>query len=177
MPQGVWVRLPSSVDKAHTMLYYKLITKMKTRLRQPHTIIIILAIIAILNAAYLTSVAYGGSSFCDINATLSCGSVFSFSWSWIAGIPFPVAALIVYPVLGFLAWKWRKYDKNSIRWWKYVRIISGLGMLFNLYFLYHEVVTGVYCPFCLICLAIIITILVMSRREVDVLQKYHTKHK
>ncbi|USN57616.1 MAG: hypothetical protein H6766_03240 [Candidatus Peribacteria bacterium] len=101
-----------------------------------------------------------------MNATLSCGGVFGFSWAWIGGIPFPVIALVVYPVLGFLAWKGRKYNKNSIRRWKYVRVISGLGMLFNLYFLYHEIISGVYCPFCLICLVIIITIFVTSWKEV-----------
>lgn len=138
---------------------------MKTRLRQPHNIIIVLAAIAMINAIYLVSVAYGGSSFCDINSAMSCSSVFSYSWSWIVGIPFPVVAIVVYPVLAFLARKGRWYDHNSIRLWKLVRLFSGFGILFNGYFLYQEVITGVYCPFCLICLAIIVTIFLISWRE------------
>jgi uncharacterized membrane protein len=143
---------------------------MKKRLCQPHNIILLLATIAVVNAIYLTSIAYSGGGFCDINATMSCGTVFSYSRSWIGSIPFPLAAVVVYPLIWFMAWKGRTYDENSIKWRKFAFLVSGLGIMFNSYFLYHEIMTWVYCPLCLICLGIIVTIFVMSWRQLRALK-------
>ena len=69
-------------------------------------IIIILCIIAIFNAAYLTNLAYSelaGPSFCDINSTLSCNSVLAHPAAQFFGVPFPVIALVVYPILLIIA--------------------------------------------------------------------------
>ena len=59
------------------------------------------------------------SSFCDINETLSCSSVLENPLSQIYGIPFPILAMIVYPIILLIAllwifWKIKKCFKNII---------------------------------------------------------------
>jgi uncharacterized membrane protein len=94
--------------------------------------VIILCIIAIFNAAYLTNMAYSelsGPSFCDISATISCTSVFSNTASQIFGIPFPAIALVVYPIL--LAIALLGYYKKISMHWTWLRWLSLGGMMFN----------------------------------------------
>jgi uncharacterized membrane protein len=126
--------------------------------------VIILCIIAIFNAAYLTNMAYSelsGPSFCDISATMSCTSVFSNTASQIFGIPFPVIALIVYPVLLLVAVLWYYKKINTHRSW--LRWLSLGGMLFNGYIIFQETfVIKAFCPLCLLCTGIIITIHILS---------------
>ncbi len=149
---------------------------MKKALR-PHTIVLLLSTIAIVNALYLTYIAlYQTGSICDINEVASCSSVFAFSWSWILGVPFPAIAMVVYPVLVFLAWKGRDYDITSLKRRKATAIMATMGICFNLYFLTHEVIDNVYCPLCIICLVIIITISIMSWRQVKKLKKLKNQH-
>jgi len=66
------------------------------------SIILLLSVIAFLNATYLTGKAYNlvpGKTFCDINSTWSCGNVVQHPAAWIFGLPFPAIAMVVYPVL------------------------------------------------------------------------------
>lgn len=126
--------------------------------------VIILTIIATLNAAYLTHMAYGqlnGPSFCDISATMSCTSVFNNTASQIFGIPFPAIALVVYPVLFLIALWW--YLNKISRSQQALRRLSLGGFLFNSYFIYQEAfVIKAFCPLCLLCTGIIITIHILT---------------
>jgi len=66
------------------------------------TIILILCVVAFLNATYLTGKAFDlipGKTFCDINSLFSCGNVVQHPAAQIFGIPFPAIAMVVYPVL------------------------------------------------------------------------------
>lgn len=78
-------------------------------------VILVLSILAFLNASYLTSLALeirsgeATQGFCDISNSLSCSSVLAAPQAWIGSIPFPAVALIVYPVLVAIAiWGFRK---------------------------------------------------------------------
>lgn len=70
--------------------------------------IILLSLLAFVNAGYLTYQAYtqtaGTTSFCDINDKFSCTNVFAAPQAWIGPVAFPVVALIVYPVLALIAY-------------------------------------------------------------------------
>ena len=78
-----------------------------------YLIILVLALIGVLNAAYLSYHAYdfwfGANADalrmlpCDISATFSCSDILSNPRSLIFGIPFPMIALVVYPILSLLA--------------------------------------------------------------------------
>lgn len=103
-------------------------------------------------------------SFCDINETLSCSAVLSNPLSQIYGIPFPVIALFVYPIIFLVAILWilgkiRKPTKILMFMW------FG-GMMFNGYFIFQETFNiGAFCPLCLMCSAIITTIALLSLSE------------
>ena len=134
-------------------------------------IIIVLCIIAIFNAAYLTNLAYSelsGPSFCDINSTLSCNNVLVHPAAQIFGIPFPVIALIVYPILLLIAIL--GYTKTITSHWIQLRRLSLWWMLFNSYIIMQEAfVIKAFCPLCLLCTVIIIIIhtLTYNNRTVE----------
>jgi uncharacterized membrane protein len=134
--------------------------------------IMILAGIALWNAVYLTTQAYTlkskmteslgtYSSFCDINSTFSCSNVLLSPRAQIFGLPFPAIAIVVYPIiflvalLGYLGMCRRSFE-----------ILAGMaigGICFNGYFIYQEAFhIGSFCPLCLMCSGIIITILGIS---------------
>jgi len=106
-----------------------------------------------------------GWSFCDINETLSCSAVLSHPLSQIYWIPFPLIALFVYPIillvtiLGIL----KKYKYV----FKTLALMSVGWIMFNGYFIYQETFNiWAFCPLCLICSAIILTIFGLSATEV-----------
>lgn len=74
--------------------------------------IIGLSIIAWINAVILSYKAYQFQflpvaerplSFCDINAVFSCTQVLAHPASLIFGIPFPMIAFLVYPIIAGIA--------------------------------------------------------------------------
>ncbi|MFA6090179.1 MAG: vitamin K epoxide reductase family protein [Candidatus Gracilibacteria bacterium] len=134
--------------------------------------IMVLAAIAFGNAVYLTTQAYtlktqlaesAGSyaSFCDINSTFSCSNVLLSPRAQFFGFPFPALAMVVYPViflialLGYLGICRKAFS-----------ILAGIavgGMCFNGYYIYQEAFhIGSFCPLCLACSVIIITIFGLS---------------
>ena len=134
--------------------------------------IIALSIIAFGNAVYLTNQAYtlktkitestgSYSSFCDINSTFSCSNVLLSPRAQFFGFPFPALAMVVYPIIFLVA----LLGYLGI-WRKAFPILAGMaigGMCFNGYYIYQEAVyIGSYCPLCLACSAIIITIFGIS---------------
>ncbi len=140
-------------------------------MQKTYLFIMILCIIAIGNAGYLSYEAYQMihntnplavfSSPCDISETLSCTNVLTDKRTWILGIPFPYIALVVYPVLLLLALV--GYLRQSLTSMKVILAMSLGGMCFNGYIIYQEALyIHAFCPLCLMCTAIIVTIFVMS---------------
>ncbi|MFA6080627.1 MAG: vitamin K epoxide reductase family protein [Candidatus Gracilibacteria bacterium] len=135
-------------------------------MKKKYLIILILALIALGNAIYLSSKAYQllhpvpgviVSSGCDINATISCTSVIVHPDTMIAGIPFPYLALIVYPIIILLTLWGLAIGTNKPA--KIINWVALGGMLFNGYIISQEVLyIHAYCLLCLICAAIIVTI-------------------
>jgi uncharacterized membrane protein len=135
-----------------------------------YLIIFILALIGVFNAAYLSWHAYdfwfGANADalrmlpCDISATFSCSDILSNPRSLIFGIPFPMIALVVYPILSAIAlWGW--FSQKVLP----AKILTGLalgGMCFNSYVIYQEFIVGVFCPLCAMCSVIIVTIFILS---------------
>ncbi|NCO97864.1 vitamin K epoxide reductase family protein [Candidatus Gracilibacteria bacterium] len=134
--------------------------------------IMVLAAIAFGNAVYLTNQAYtlkakiaestgSYSTFCDINSTFSCSNVLISPRAQFFGFPFPALAMLVYPViflialLGYLGICRKSFP-----------ILAGMataGICFNGYYIYQEAFyIGSFCPLCLVCSAIIVTILGIS---------------
>jgi uncharacterized membrane protein len=92
---------------------------------------------------------------------MSCTSVFSNTASQIFGIPFPAIALVVYPVLLLIALL--GYYKKITTHRSWLRWLSLGGMMFNGYIIFQETfVIKAFCPLCLLCTGIIITIHILS---------------
>jgi uncharacterized membrane protein len=81
-------------------------------MKNKYILILVLALVALGNAIYLSYTAYqllhtvAGvtvTSGCDINPTFSCSNVIVHPDTMIAGIPFPYLALVVYPIITLLA--------------------------------------------------------------------------
>lgn len=130
-------------------------------------VILLLCLIAFFNASYLVYKWYcvnflePTQSFCDINATYSCSNVLAHPAAMIWGVPFPAIAMLVYPILALVAFLW--YTGRITSHWKILTILSGLWILFNGYFIYQETfVIQAFCPLCILCSAIIISIFVLS---------------
>lgn len=133
-------------------------------------IICIISILAFVNATYLTIHNYQiekmdksnlSSSFCDINNIFSCTSVLSSPYSKVFWLPFPAIAMIVYPLIFVIA----LLGLNSaIK--KPFHILAFFGLwwtMFNWYFISQEIIyIWAFCPLCLLCTAMIITILIIS---------------
>lgn len=135
-------------------------------MKKKYIIILVLALIALGNAIYLSSKAYQllhpvpgviVKSACDINATMSCTNVIVHPGTMIAGIPFPYLAMIVYPIIILLALWGLKVATNKPA--KIINWVALGGILFNGYIISQEVLyIHAYCLLCLICAGIIVTI-------------------
>lgn len=134
-----------------------------------YRIIIVLAVIAIVNAAYLSYKAYffryvdplGLTSFCDFSSFNSCSEVLRHPLSNVFGIPFPWVALVVYPILLGLAWY--GYKHQSYTQAKALATLSFLGMCFNGFIIYREILfIKAFCLLCFMCTLIIISIFFLS---------------
>jgi uncharacterized membrane protein len=139
-------------------------------MKNKYIFILVLALVALGNAIYLSYTAYqllhpvAGvtvTSGCDINPTFSCSNVIIHPDTMIAGIPFPYLALVVYPIISLLA-LWGLAIKTN----KPAKIINWIalgGICFNGYIISQEVLyVHAYCLLCLICAAIIVTIFGVS---------------
>lgn len=129
----------------------------------------VLAAIAIINAAYLSYKAYffryvdpmGLSSFCDFSSTASCSEVLRHPLSQVFGVSFPWVALAVYPILFGLAWF--GYKRQSFTQAKALAVLAFLGMCFNGFIIYREILfIKAYCLLCLLCTVIIVSIFILS---------------
>lgn len=138
----------------------------QNRMNKKYIFIIILTILGMINAFYLSYEAYSllfsgkdpifGNSFCDINATFSCTNFLSNPRSLIFGIPFPMIAAVVYPLLFILAII--GYQKKSIKIAKIITLIAVCWLLFNGYVISQEFMLGAFCPLCLMCTGYILLI-------------------
>ncbi len=138
-------------------------------LMKKYLVIVALASVALINAAYLSYKAYffrfidplGLTSFCDFSSFNSCSEVLRSPLSSVFGIPFPWVALAVYPVLLGLAWYGHKHQSYTQA--KILVVLSFLGMCFNFFIIYREIVfIKAFCLLCFICTLIIITIFLLS---------------
>lgn len=130
--------------------------------------IIILSILGVLNAGYLTYLfvqeRQGGltTTFCDINNTLSCSSVITSPYAQLFGVPICTIALFVYPFLILLAALSLK-EKTPKDYFFALGILSAMGTTMNLIYIYNEFAyIGAFCILCIVCGLLIITNLIVS---------------
>ncbi len=128
--------------------------------------IIILSLISIWNAIYLTIAAFNYKAgiweklVCDINSYLSCSELFSHNFTWIFGYPFAMLALFVYIfiIIISLLWIFKKF-KNTF---EILLIVWISWMLFNTYIIVNEILISVFCLTCMLCSLSITAITIIS---------------
>ncbi len=158
------------MKRALKSIYLLLITLTPLLSMKKYLFIAVLAAIGIFNALYLSYHAYGfwfGDNAealrmlpCDISATFSCSDILKNPRALIFGLPFPMIAAIVYPVLFIIAligWFTRSVTPAKI-----LTVLAFLGMCFNGYVISQEAIVGVFCPLCAICTGLIIAIFITS---------------
>ncbi len=128
--------------------------------------IIILSLISIWNAIYLTIAAFNYKAWvwqklaCDINSYLSCSELFSHDFTWILGYPFAMLALFVYifiiiiSLLGIL--------KKCTKTFEILLVVWISWMLFNSYIIANEIMIKVFCLTCMLCSLSITAITIIS---------------
>ena len=80
------------------------------------------------------------------------------------GVPFPMIALFVYPVLLTLAIL--GYAKEKAVFFKPLAVLAAMGTMFNAFIIYRETVyIKSYCILCLFCTLIIVTIFAVSMMQ------------
>lgn len=138
--------------------------------RIPAITIIVVSLIGMVNAIYLTYLflqdkwGEAEKSFCDINASLSCSSVVTSQYAQFMGVPVCTIALFVYPILIVLAWMTlgRRKTKNLFY---AISLLSAMGLMLNIVYIYNEVTyIKALCALCILCTVFIATNLVMSIR-------------
>ncbi len=138
-------------------------------MKKRYWFIIIVSVIAFVNALYLSMQAYmyriassQAPSFCDFSSGVSCSAVLQSPYANVFGIPFPWIALGVYPVL--LAIAIIGLRRKTVGPARVLAVLSFLGMLFNFFIVYREIVfIHAFCVLCALCTLIIIAIFVASR--------------
>jgi uncharacterized membrane protein len=140
-------------------------------MKKQYLSILWLSCIAWINAIYLSYQAYQAQfisasekhlSFCDVNETFSCTQVLDHPASMVFGIPFPMIAFVVYPILAWIAIYGLKKSTQALPM-KLLALFSAGWILFNSFIIYKEItVIHAYCYLCLICTAIIVTIFSIS---------------
>jgi uncharacterized membrane protein len=138
-------------------------------MKKRYLFIMLVCVFAFMNALYLSEQAYtfmvldrAGNSFCDLSSSVSCSTVLQSPYSKVFGIPFPWVALVVYPVLFVLAWVGYRTERRTPA--RALTILSGAGVLFNLFIMYREIFfIKAFCILCAVCTVIIITIFLVSR--------------
>lgn len=140
------------------------------KLKSAYSFVISICSVALANAAYLTHKAVdiknggGFDSFCDINSNISCTNVLAHPLAQVFGIPFPMIALFVYPVLLALAVVGR--SKNDAFFFKPLAVLAAMGTAFNGFIIYREAFfIKSFCILCLFCTLIIVTVLAVSMTE------------
>lgn len=136
-------------------------------------IILILCIVAFANAFYLVDRAYELraaeaaqkekplASFCDVNDTFSCSRVLTHERAQFFGFPFPAVAFVVYPILAIIAIL--AIIGVCTKAYPVLAVMAAMGFMMNGYYIFQEIFyIKAFCPLCLFCTAIILSICILS---------------
>lgn len=115
-----------------------------------------------LNAAYVSYLyffvikkAVVWFTICDINNTFSCTQALSL-WINIFWVPPCTIAMVIYPILGYLAYK----NTNNSR--LTISLFAFGWILMNAWIIYKESFFWIYCLLCLICWVIITSLFAIN---------------
>lgn len=113
------------------------------------TLVVVLALLGLVDAAYLTQVAYtGGSLTCSIAGLSGCNVVAQSAYSKVFGVPLALYGVVFYAgfLLVFLFSRIRPHHRLFL----IVTLMGLVGVLFSTYFLYVQIVLiKALCIYCI----------------------------
>ena len=118
---------------------------------------VILALLGLASAGYLTSTKYAHDGVCGVSA--GCTIVQNSPWSELYGIPVSVLGVLGYVgILGALLVAPQRNDVVRLA----LVVMSGVGFLFSMFLMYRAYVTlEAFCPFCTTS-AVVMTLLAIT---------------
>ena len=117
-------------------------------------IMLILAVIGIIDSAYLTYSHYNGTPVaCPESGVINCSKVLSSPYSAIFGVPLGVFGMIFFLIELFMVGK-TGYEN--------IALFNIIGIAFVFYLLYAEYVLGAICIYCTVVHALVALLLILS---------------
>lgn len=103
------------------------------------------------------------SSFCDINATVSCKKAYLSSYGSVAGVPVAVGGVVFFTLVLLLMWAGRKGSPAENSAPAYIFALSTLGLAVVLYLAYASFfILGEVCPLCVTTYVAVIAVFILS---------------
>ncbi|HIH18118.1 MAG TPA: vitamin K epoxide reductase family protein [Nanoarchaeota archaeon] len=128
----------------------------------------ILAVLAMIDSAYLLFLHYSPSSsaFCDISPSLSCGIVNKSAYSELAGVPLAILGFLTFLVIFLLSVSVASGRLHANRLKGQARailLLLGASAIFSIYLIYVQAVLLLsFCILCLLLDAIILISLIIA---------------
>jgi vitamin-K-epoxide reductase (warfarin-sensitive) len=115
--------------------------------------IVILCILGIITASYLTYMFYSDShEVCDINNTFNCTTVHESDYAVFSGVPVAILGIVGY----FFILAFSFYSLFYAKWLSFVGLLFQLRLTYAEFFVIHKL-----CIFCLISQGIILLIFLL----------------
>ena len=103
------------------------------------------------------------TSFCDINATVSCKQAYLSRYGSVGGVPVAVGGLVFFTLVLLLAWAGHKGNRMADSAPAYIFALSTLGLAVVLYLGYASfVILKEVCPLCVTTYVAVIGVFVVS---------------
>ena len=131
--------------------------KVATAGREPDWLVVGLALVGVAVTAYLTAGAWlsAAPAFCAEGS--GCDLIQQSQWSTLLGLPISLWGLLLYALLGLLAFRM----PAKLKRWRRLWFLAFIGVSISLYLTaVGWLVLGAFCPWCLLSLAIISAILI-----------------
>jgi len=144
-------------------------------------ILVLLSLVGLIDASYLVASHYNGSAVvCDVGSASfgECDTVLSSTYSSVAGIPVSLVGVVYYFLLLVLSSFLLSARSSKVR--NTIRVISGLGVLASLYFVYLQLfVLHSICVYCMVSAVTTTVIFVLSMflgmEEADIVSQVYTE--
>ena len=123
-------------------------------------VLLALAVIGTLDAAYLTYIHIYSGGACGPDST--CGQVLTSSYASFGGLPVASYGLGFYLAVLCASWRslWAEQRDEAIRW---VSILGLVGTSPTLWFLYLQtIIIDAFCPYCLLSALLVLTLTTLS---------------
>lgn len=112
-------------------------------------------------------------ALCSAGTRVSCSVIHQMKYSEWFGIPVPTFSLIYYGLVFAVAWAARKQDdKQAIRPYAYLWLLSWLALFSTVYFAYISFfILKTICPYCIVSYLVNLTIWVLAQKMMKVVDQ------